>query len=223
MSEPLHYRLAINTATKCKAKGCYNTRENLSGYCKAHRTLAMGVRRHGWPNGRRIWPKEYLLETNQVTDIINANLSHEGIKTGIQFFDRYLSLSQNGIKTPGGSFIAKVADHGFTGKDLLIEAAAVWLFADRNPGLVPQSLDGMPTNLPLDSVTGRCLALITHRAAGRGNKIGQTKLPKRDAVKIGEYVRVNLGTLLLNIMKSVNDKEKAEQERLLAQAEPLSV
>ena len=223
MSEPYHYRLEINQATKCKAKGCYNNREYLTGYCRTHRSMARGVRLYGWPGGRRIWPKEFKLEKDQVSEIINANLNHAGIQTGIKFLERYLSLSQQGIKTPGGSFMAKVADLGFTAKDLLTEAAAIWLFAYRNPALVPQSLEGRPTNLPLDSTTGRCLALITTHAFGRGRCVGKTNLTKRGAVKIGEYVRTNIGTLLINIIKAVNGKEKAEQERLMALASPLSV
>ena len=146
------------------------------------------------------------MEIEEVSEIVNFNLDHSGMKKGIEFFQRAMELGKAGSQyLPCNHYFARLYEAEVDPIDLLILSAAIWLFAERNPRRVRNK---------------------AHEDHLLGNKIirfvpyhGQTKGPEHKAV--GEYVRSNIGVLLLNIIRSINMHEKDRRESLKAQNAPL--
>ena len=193
-----------NERRDCAVPGCYRVRYKISKLCRNHRQQAW---RWGHPLGRGISKKDYAIEIDEVAEIVNNNLDHDGIQVGIKFFQRAMESSNNGNHLiPCHQYFARLHQANVKPIDLLILSAAIWLFAERNP---------------------RGVYSKEHEDHLLGNKIirfvpyhGRTKGPEHGAV--GDYIRKNIGVLLLNISRTIKNNEAAQRNSLKDQASPLN-
>ena len=102
-----------------------------------------------------------------------------------------------------------LSDAGVTGKELLMEASAIYLLSERQgKGLI------------LDD---------NHLTTQIGNKVVRVKgysgghLYGGQCRKVGKYIRENIGVVLLNVSRSANVIELKEQRKLTIMNTPLSV
>lgn len=203
---PMAQGIALNERRKCKHPSCTNYRTKLFGYCAKHRHA---YHIYGHPDARKIKPKEYARERERVAKVVNRNLKHPAIQQGIQFFDRWISRAVlNPERTPGGEPIARLADRHITGKECLIECAAIWVFAWWNKHLFPSDRAmtyGLGTTI-----------LYFHHGTQSGHMVDGK--PRREA---GEYIQKHIGVLLMRILQQVEKDEDKELERIKAINEPL--
>jgi len=194
-----------NERRQCSVTNCYNKRYKISKHCRNHRNQTW---RWGHPLAKGISKKEYAIEIEEVAEIVKFNLTHKGIVTGIDFFKTSMESADAGSTyIPCGNYFARLHQANVKPVDLLILSAAIWLFAERNPRKVFNK---------------------AHEDHLLGNKIiryvpyhGRTKGSEHRAV--GEYIRANIGVLLLNIIRSVKNRENVRKESLEAQSTPLVI
>ena len=122
----LETRLLKNRLEVCFTDGCNRPRHGLSRYCSMCK-----YRRYfyGWPGGRKIKPKEYTAEKKMVQALIDKNRDKESIKYALNFLGQWL---KNGFDLVQGLREAWV-----TAEQVLVESAALYVYMQRNPRLVP--------------------------------------------------------------------------------------
>ena len=116
-------------AKPCKAVNCNIPRRNLGGYCRDHWRKAYV---YGHPNGRSIRRKEYQRELNDVITLFNANPEHAGLLAATAWLDGLLYKASQGRAMVGCNLFRRLNTYGITGKKILIECSAIWLFSQRN-------------------------------------------------------------------------------------------
>jgi hypothetical protein len=216
-----------NERAVCKVRGCHEPRSRISGFCLRH-----GQKNHsyGHPLARPIYRKDYAIERDECRAILSRNLEagHPGVVYAVGLFDRWLeakdfSQAISTVKRPS----AALADHftrlkasGVTGLDLLVEAASIWLFADRNQ----KRVDG---HRHLTYTLGH--KLCRAKAAPLPKPLKGKAMPFKGIITgpasrmVGEMVIKNLGVLLIAVCRKVQAQEAKHQETLLAMYEPLEV
>jgi len=130
-----------------------------------------------------------------VEKIISLNPDHPGIKRGIDFFQGFLEDAANGSGlVPCPELIARLHDAGLNPVEILIEMAALWLLHDQQKGLIK-------SDLHLYHLMGsRLIRFIRYPGRTRGTQ----------HFACGEYVRKNVGVLLVNISRTVEKKWRKE-------------
>ncbi len=193
---------AINNEKKlCSVKGCTNNRHIISRFCNKHKQRQTN---QGHPTALPIRRKDYAIEKQEVTNIIELNIENQAIQHGIEFFDKTMKDS---ISIPESELWLYLSDAGVTGKELLIEASAIYLLSERN-------------RLILDD---------NHLTTQIGNKVVRVKgyrgghLYGGQCKKVGKFIRENIGIVLLNICRSANVIEIEEQRKITIMNTPLNV
>ena len=198
-NEAVHH----NERNYCSVPGCNHNRYKISKHCRNHRQQTW---RWGHPQARSISKKEYAMEIEEVSEIVNFNLDHKGMQKGIEFFKRAMELGKAGSQyVPCSHYFARLHEADVNPVDLLILSAAIWLFAERNPRRVLNKAHE-------DHLLGsKIIRFVPYH--------GNTKGPEHKAV--GEYVRSKIGVLLLNINRSIKMHESERRETLKALNAPL--
>ena len=196
-----------NSKRQCKVEGCFKHRSRISGYCQNHTTINQ---RWGSPYHTKLLPRDYDVEREQCRTIIDLNhqQEHRGIVYAVNFLDRWLNDAHQG--KPGvvsAEHFRRLKDAGITGKQILIECCALWLFADLKPQRIRDS---------------RHLTYVLGSKIIRLSPFGEsTRGPEHRAV--GEYLRRNLGRLFVSVAMAVKRKEVKDKEVKKVLDEPLDV
>lgn len=84
---------------------------------------------YGWSGGRKIRPKEYETEKRMVQAVIDRNRDKDSIKYALHLLEKWL---KNGFDLVQG-----LHEAGVTAEQVLVESAALYVYMQRNPKLVP--------------------------------------------------------------------------------------
>lgn len=112
---------AINNEKKlCSIKGCINHRHIISKYCRNHNSRRNN---QGHPTALPIRRKDYVIEKQEVTQVIELNIDNQAIQYGIEFFVKTMKDSASNYNNiPESELWLYLSDACVTGKELLIEA-----------------------------------------------------------------------------------------------------
>jgi hypothetical protein len=204
---PLNDYAAANVRRPCRLSGCSLGRVAFSPFCRSH---AARVERYGHPEGRPIDPKEYAFERQSVEKLLATHSEHEGVKSAVQWFQRWLDAAQRGEDVPGGRDFARLGAHGVSPLSILVEASALFLYSRWNPRKLPD-------DTRLDFAAGLRVLSLVPREKRFGFLNGKPRHYCRSIGKVarrevGRRIRLNLAPLLVNIAEAVTaEQEQAKQ------------
>jgi hypothetical protein len=111
----------------------------------------------------------------------------------------------------GAPHLQRLGEDGITGKDVLIECAGLWLYAGENPRVIP---DGTPLTYALS------ICVLTKANNNRGCRTAADL--KADLRRnVGTYIRENLGLLLINIERAIQQRELKRNQAKMAMSQPI--
>jgi hypothetical protein len=143
---------------------------------------------YGWSGGRKIKPGEYAAERKMVQALIDKNRDKDSIKYALNFLGKWL---KNGFDLVQG-----LHEAGVTAEQVLVESAALYVYMQRNPRLVPG------------------WTALTH-AIGL-NVIRLHKAHRRiyggDNFAIGNHIVGNLKILLVKIFEGTTKRERMRKK-----------
>jgi len=154
---------------------------------------------YGWPGGRKIKPKEYAAEKKMVQALIDKNRDKESIKYALNFLGQWL---KNGFDLVQG-----LREAGVTAEQILVESAALYVYMQRNPRLVP----GWTA---LTHATGLNVIRL-HKA--------QRRIYGGDNFAIGNHIVGNLKILFVKIFEGAVKQENIRRKTAEILAEDLDV
>jgi hypothetical protein len=189
--------VAENVQKLCKYPGCENHRFSMGSYCKAHRYEANKRRLYGWTGGRRVQKQELAPYKKECQDLIKRNISHEAIKSSIQFLDNWLLSAAQGLNVKLPDEMAALYERGIRGADLLATCASVIRFSYKHPNILP------PERLTWTLAVGRAVL--------QSIPCGRLKLtPIRIA---GNKVLNDIGGILLKIHTGIDKYAEQQAEK----------
>ena len=201
MTEPINQSMNRNTGKHCKAKGCYNTRRNLGGYCKSHYRKAY---LYGDPNGKTILRSDFKREINEVNLLIDENLEHPAVIAACDFLQRWLDSASSGRPCICAVDVSRVASEA-KAIDILRVTSALWLYADRNPHLFN---DDLSLTYQLGITFLKCAKY--ERAISCNGKTQAIPPNGKARRAIGQNLRNTLGIFYMNVVSHFKTKEEDE-------------
>lgn len=203
-----------NEMQPCSVPECGYRRYKLNNTCIHH---FFRKKLHGHPKARAIRKKELKHELAQVTELIERNRDHEGVKGAIEWLDRWLQAAAEGKRVPGAYHLRRLHGCGKTGLDLLKTCAATWLYSYRYPRILPDDIS------LVYQLTHQIMKLIPlEYIRSRTGKRRAVVMKSRDKEAIGQHIRGNLGVLFVNMVRSILGKEESAMELRNQMAKPLS-
>lgn len=202
MSEPFPQASARNSKRECKVSNCREYRHLVSGYCKEHhRKYSL----YADPLGRTIKPKEYLKERQEVSALIQRNLTHVATAAAIGFIQGWLDKALAGGPCQALREMQRLALGGVTALEILTESAALFHYSER-----------YPHQLSNDTKLSFQIALACFRLSPQGFTLSPTNRPMyrkprgADRRAFGETMRKTLGLYFINISNTIRRKEEQE-------------
>ena len=199
-------RIASNTGLPCMGPRCPRTRYGASRYCRKCRHANTT---HGSPNGRKIAKTEYRGDRNAVEQLLAKHGDHEGVRIAERWIAEWIKKAAEARpQTPAQAALIRLFRQAVEPRSILVEAAAVWSFATRNPHSLP---DDMRLTMALGTAIAHVVPtqfLYEHKGCYRYKRVAPTA--KRD---IGVSIRQTLGLLLVRIAEGVADKERRTQQQ----------
>lgn len=198
---------ARNEIKPCSVKGCTSHRYQVSQYCHRHWTIS---KRWGHPQGGIIRPKHYRQERDEVSRVIKRNRDHIGVVDARNFLrdsirDAHEIVREGRSPTehtvPFPEYVSPIYDHEADPEEVLITLAGVWLYTTRNIGPVAPCKDDKHQLYLL----GNALIRFIPKAAPQPLKYHARR-------EIGKYLYRGIGTLLVNITRTI-ESEIASRER----------
>ncbi len=193
--------LRRNVHKSCKAPNCNHQRRNLGGYCKHHYRNAYT---YGHPHGRSIRRKEYQRELEDITQLFEANLEHEGIIVASKWLDNLLIKASEGRAMVGYPQFLRLHNHGITGHQILVECSAIWLFSMRNPNKLD---DDIRLTYALSLVMLRLMPM-EQRTCWTTGKNYSVRVRSSSVKIIGKSLRENLGLLFSRIALTMQKRDE---------------
>jgi len=201
----LSQAISDNSSKLCKVKGCSRRRHRISGYCAPHSTINNVF---GSPYHKKLLANHYSIERQEVRELVELNLlhSHSGILWAIDWLDKWLSDAYDDKPhVVSKDHFRRLKDAGVTGKDILIECCALYLYHVRRPDRI---------------VTDRHLIYcLGSRVIRLSPYWGKTSGPEHR--KVGERLKQTIGPLLVSVSWAIEKRERADNQRLKALGQPL--
>jgi len=149
------------------------------------------------------------IERDEIGKIVTNNLDHAGIKIGIDFFARWMKLSDTeSSHVPARSYIQRLYQLEVNPVDILVEAASLWLWSERNWG------SRVKGDKHRDHLTGaRIIRILPYKGTVYG----------KIYYEAGKHTRKNIGVLLNNLLKPAQKLEVKRNESLKAQSAALNI
>jgi hypothetical protein len=209
-----------NMSHMCKARGCTQHRESLGAYCHTHN---LRYRRFGHPNARPIKPLQYRPYRKLVNDLLEANKDHPGMVAALGYVEKYMQQSAaDEASSKGAPEVARVARHGVSPKEVLIEVCAFWCWLQDHPRSLPD------TKAEDFAISRAVMAMaprprrISREAALKGTA-GYPMRAKFSALNaIGTHLRSVLAFFLANVAEAVATRDVRAKETLQALRAPLA-
>lgn len=201
-SGPIEIEIARNEKKPCNDPACHRHRERVGGFCKMH---ARARHLYGHPRGRRVAPREYAPERDEVAAFITEHAEHPAIKAALKWLDEWLVGAWSGNRAlPSQKELQRLYGHSVTAAAILTEVAAVWLYSSRSP-------TGLPDDQRLTyALSLSVLALAPRNATPSPSKPGQSNLRRYSADArrdIGQHLRTNLAPLFANLAAAIKHRE----------------
>lgn len=218
-----YYGLSFKEAEKrnrqnvCSVEGCDRHRHGMSKYCPYHIYRDMY---YGHPEQKGLMPWEYKQELKEVSEVIDRNRNHKGIRKALAEIDAFLTMADVSIHMPAAIKRLKQSTE-VTPLDILKEAAAVTLLYYRQANFVHNKLLVNDETFRI-ALGYRCLALVkkeVYRTTG-GRLVTRTT-SKKARRALGDFLWNKLGLLLINIQRSIQSREDREEAKQKAFAAPL--
>jgi len=204
----LNQFLYENKRLQCNVRGCGSRRAGKSQYCSKHRARAYVW---GHPEAGAVKPYLYSDEIEAVTKIIENNRDHEGILLGKKWIDSLMEAGGRGADIRGSMYWANLYSNGISSSELLIRLGGLWLLDYRD------ELNRVIKN-------HRHLISLSGNTVIRFGKIqGIRYIPPKFYHQVGDQVKRGIGSLLVNISRSVEKMELKQRQLLSAMAQELNV
>lgn len=139
----------------------------------------------------------------EVRELFALNPNHEGIKFGIAWFEKWMSDSMEDKDVPAAIPMRYVAEHGADPEHMFVCMAAMWTRYNRE-------------NNPFCNLKNLILS-VGYRCCRWCGWKGNTVPKRKDRWAAGNYVRDELGPLLVRISYAV-DKLWANKEEVKKKA-----
>lgn len=184
-----------NMKLSCSVPRCTENRYQISKYCLKHKARADT---HGHPLAPEVYRKYWRQEEEAVRELFSLNPDHQGIEHGVNILRNWMrAAKERPYAVPAVEYLQRLYDSGADPKKMLIMIAGLWLYAERNWGRKILS------DAQVDMLTGNhvCRFLPVRN---------MKTLPFKHKKEAGKYVREHIGPLLVNIVRSIVQKEREE-------------
>jgi len=214
VSKPIEYWVTLNQLKKCELPECNKRRRGLSRFCHYHRTK---FQRYGDPNGKSYIPSTWNNERSEVIELLALNADHPGITRAIEFLDRWIFGCGRGVGV-GHECIDQLHISQVTGRQVLTEITAIYLFSLRNPHRIftkryYHRKHHYYYESHLFMLMARKVILMVP---------GKSQNLKHLTVRhIARHLRKNLGVLIDNVARSIEEKFEDHAELMRSQNIPL--
>jgi hypothetical protein len=210
--------VVANEQQRCQDRACGRLRFGLNRYCRQCNQVAV---KYGHPAARPLRPSLWSVERQAVGELLATNNNHAGLLSALSYLRGWSErASANGRSFKGAAELDRLVRHGVTPLDMLTEAAAFWLWSDRNVHALP---DDRARDFALARavfalaprprrITGRAWSMSSQMTAT--NSYSPKPLPSALAY-VGQHLRSVLGAFLTNVAMSI---EQQEQQRAAEQA-----
>lgn len=213
-SESIKQAERRNTARKCDHRTCNRNRHGLSRWCFRH---LYRVNMYGHPDGRAVDPKEYAKELEEVSELLDRNHGHPGVQNALKEIEGFISFVCVRPEMPQD--IARLKQ--VKAMDILKEASALTLLHYRTGDWVHNRPFVDEKNFRF--VLGyRCLILPGREVVYSQEGTRRTKpSSKRARELLGNTLWQKLSPLLVNITRTILQKEERESQKEEAMRAPL--
>jgi hypothetical protein len=200
---PFAVKLNASRGLQCKASGCLIGRDSISPYCGRHR---LAMERYGDPHGFRLSRnRDYGIERALVQKFLTRHRAHKGVNLALEYLDSWLRNDKHA---------QRLAQHGVTAFEVLVEVAALHLLSHFNPRR-------LPAGPRLVFAAGIGVLSLAPRLRRQGFLNGK---PRTMYVRLGKVARREVGTrllthllpLLVSISVAIERNEATKQERGIA-------
>jgi len=147
--------------------------------------------------------REYLREVEEVSQFLEHHANHVGVRIGIQCLQQWLDAAKARDHTvPAYEQMARLSISRVSALSILIEVAAVWLYATRN-------IRALDDGEQLTFALGTAVLHLAPRAVRAVWVQGeQREMPRRIGGparrEVGQYIRDTLAPLLLNVATTID-------------------
>jgi hypothetical protein len=229
MTTPLHQRMAELKGHQCASKGCPMPVFRIGKWCKRHGPL---FAKYGSPTGRRLkrkddYQREYLL----VTELVNNNREHPGLVRAEEWLSQFFPPEEAGKVVPVvepqvkpesrkalSTTFLRLSPQGVTPLDVILESAALYLVSEWRPHTLSD-------DLALTRQIGTQVVYLATRDIKsvwmNGEKQYRPKrIPNQTRHHVGAAIRGALGSLMLNMARTVVAKVASDEQAVHDQGAP---
>lgn len=205
-------RIRQNESHPCNAQGCARHRIDFSFWCRYHKRQ---VYVYGWPEGRRIMPKEYLGERQEAQRFLESHAKHPAVVAALSFFSKWLGDAAELRDVPAKADLYRLHTAGVTPVDMLVETSAVFLLSRRRPKALP---DGRPLIHGLGTATLYLSKRNTIEVFTNGKReVRPMRHSGATRRKVGKLIWDALGVFFLNLEQGIEREhtERGNQARAI--------
>jgi hypothetical protein len=229
MSAAFNAARSKNQAIQCQAPGCIHNRLGLDLWCRGHGAKA---KQYGHPFAKPLKASSWAADRAAVVALLQANESHPGTILALQWVTSWIRKAAEAHGNSSASYkgaeeVVRLVKHGVTARAILVEVAAVSLWLNRNPSMLP-------------SDRARCFAIsravfslaprerrITRTASGGWGsvKTSQSYSPKARSsglAYVGQHLQTSLAPFLANVQVSLETQDQQRAEAWAAMRAPLA-
>jgi hypothetical protein len=224
---PFKEAVTHNMAKQCDATGCQHNRVTLGKFCNQHKKMLI---RNGHPLQRTTRGRAYANEKYQVEEILEGNLSHQGINNAVQWVASWMSDAVAGktLSKVHGTIVAPVdmrrlADSGVAPIDIIVEAAALWIYQQHNRHkFESDEAEEVALSNAVLSLAPR--SVRTSWSGVQGKTVKQpVKITTKTRKELGRRLKLHLLPLFHNFKTTIENNSKVQKTAREAMFEPLSI
>jgi hypothetical protein len=113
----------------CEVSGCGLHRKGISSYCARHRQIHD---RYGHPLQAKLRRSRHAVERELVKELVLTNGNHAGVIAATRWIQSWIDEAVTSNSGLAAEDFRRLSDHGVAALDILIEAAAFYVFSDWN-------------------------------------------------------------------------------------------
>jgi hypothetical protein len=213
--------LVLNQQRECEVPGCCRKRQKVARYCDSH---ARAYRQLGHPLARPLDARQWRDKRLQVRQLFEANPTHPGLVNMTAYLTQYLAgAAQSDSAFSGAREVGRLARHGVSPLDLLVEACSCWSYLEDNPRAVPDDRSAAT------AVARAVLQLAprprrAYRPSVKSLREPGTTYPLKarstDVGAVAAHLRELLAPLVVNVHAALKQREQQKARALEALRQP---
>lgn len=194
----------LNEQKCCDAPGCTMPRDGINRWCRTHLRT---VRRYGHPEAGPLRPNQWAEERRQVRTLLEANEAHQGLQQALHMLKLWMAKATADDRAyPGAEEVARIARHGASPLDVLVEVCALWSWLQGNPRAIPQG--GPEGDRSVDFAISRAVFGLAPRPRrvswASPNSVPYSPKARSSALAhVGQHLRQTLAPFLVNVSHHV--------------------